>query len=67
MKKSDKKFYVTENGVKNDVGTRSGVANFVRTRLATAVPGTPISLTIDVEAVDKKEEPAPATEVPVVG
>lgn len=55
MKKSNKKFSVTvsKNGASSttDVGTRSGVANFVRTLLEDAEGGKAINLTINVEDV----------------
>lgn len=51
MKKSDKNFSVTINGVTTKVGTRSGVANFVRGALENAEAGTTITFGVNVEAV----------------
>jgi hypothetical protein len=64
MKKSDKKFAVTLNGTRNEVGTRSGVANFVRTALETAEVGKDVTLVVHVEAApvtEEKKAAAPAT------
>lgn len=61
MKKSDKKFAVTVNGTRNEVGTRSGVANFVRTALENAEAGKDVTFTVHVEAAPVEEKKAAAT------
>jgi len=65
MKKSDKKFTVTipqDGGFESttDVGTRSGVANFVRELLGTAEVGKTITLKINVTASEPAAPLAPA-------
>lgn len=67
MKKSNKKFsvVVTKDGTSttNDVGTRSGVANFVRELLENAEGGKSITLEIKVEDVAPVAAPVtPAAE-----
>jgi hypothetical protein len=70
MKKSNKKFSVTvsKGGASSttDVGTRSGVANFVRQLLEDAEGGQVINLAINVEDVKAAEATAaePTTEAP---
>lgn len=67
MKKSNKTFNltVTKDGAVNSqsIGTRSGVANFVRELLENAQPGT---VNINIEIKDAPVEAIPAATPPAV-
>lgn len=56
MKKSDKQFSVTvNNGAPNNVGTRSGVANFVRKALENVEVGDSVTFTVNISAAPEEK------------